>query len=152
MVNKNFKQMYLDKYENVPSYENSLNDNTKEGDKTINYYLNKPEGINQMLEAIHEILENLDFENIHNVMQFLNWQWRNEGVPSIEKLKEELLDMLTEMFDRGVEENQSEYMMSCGGFTVRYKVYENDADTPDDFKHNVNIYVAFNLDTYDTFL
>ena len=152
MVNKNFKQMYLDKYENVPSYENSLNDNTKEGGKTINYYLNKPEGINQMLEAIHEILENLDFENIHNVMQFLNWQWRNEGVPSIEKLKEELLNMLAEMFDRGVEENQSGYMMSCGGFTVQYKVYENDADTPDDFKHNVNIYVAFNLDTYDTFL
>jgi len=38
--------------------------------------------------TIDAVMEELDFEKIHRTMVALDWQWRHEGVPSIETIKE----------------------------------------------------------------
>jgi len=39
------------------------------------------------VDAIEEIMDNFDFEKVHKVMTYLNWEWHHEGVPEISKLK-----------------------------------------------------------------
>jgi hypothetical protein len=48
-------------------------------------------------EQIEEIIENMDWEKIHRTMTYLNWQWRDDGVPSIGKLVNEASRLLREV-------------------------------------------------------
>lgn len=146
---KDFKQMFLDKYVN-PKEEVVTDYPYEKRKKTINYYLNKEGGEEQMLEAIHEIMDYFDFEKIHDVMEYMDWQWRDNGVPTIEMIKEELLDRLTTMFEEGSKEDAEEWSSSCAGFNVEYRIYEPHEDEPDDFKHCVSVYAAFTLEDFCT--
>lgn len=38
-------------------------------------------------EIIDGIIEDFDFDRVHDVMEYMDWGWRGEGVSSIEKLK-----------------------------------------------------------------
>lgn len=72
------------------------------------------------LEAqIQEIIECFEFEKIHKVMTFLNWQWRDEGVPSLEKIKQYAEAQLRECI-KNSQTNHTESYVSCGGFTSTY--------------------------------
>ena len=42
-----------------------------------------------MTKQIDYIIEHFDFEKVHDVMEFLNWDWLGVGVPSIHHLKVE---------------------------------------------------------------
>lgn len=48
-------------------------------------------------EAIEKIMNNFDFERVHNVMLHLNWEWYYEGVPSIKELKRIAKHLLEEV-------------------------------------------------------
>ena len=43
--------------------------------------------------------ENFDWERVHKVMVFLEWDWRFEGVPSIENLKFSSKEMLQKCYN-----------------------------------------------------
>jgi len=150
MGTKDYKRMYLDRYENIYSEEKVYTNNSPKEKRSINYYLNKQYGEQQMLEAIHSIIDYFDFEKIHNVMEYLDWQWRDNGVPSVQELKDELLNRLFEIIEEGSRRDEDEMESSCGGFHVRYRVFEPEGDEPDDFEHNVSISVAFELEEYNT--
>lgn len=38
-------------------------------------------------KLIFEIIREFDFHKVHRYMESVNWQWRNEGVPSIGTMK-----------------------------------------------------------------
>lgn len=57
------------------------------------------------------ILENFDFDKVHNTMTHLNWYWYScEGTPSHYDLIKRAREMLEDVVDRDV------YQVATGGF------------------------------------
>lgn len=49
-------------------------------------------------EAIDEILDNFDFERVHNVMVHLDWEWSSTaGVPGISNLRKRSRELLRDV-------------------------------------------------------
>ena len=89
----------------------------------------------QQQEAIDYIMDSFDFNRVHKVMEFLEWQWADEGVPDEFSIKREARRCL-----RYAIENKSD--ISTGGLTVKY--YPADEDGPEWIK------LAFELESWDT--
>jgi hypothetical protein len=70
-----------------------------------------------MAESIREqyryIIANFDFEKVHKVMEFLNWEWREQGVPNIPQLKETAMMLLDTVCEKG-----DGTITATGGFTA----------------------------------
>ena len=57
-----------------------------------------------------------DFERVHKVMETLNWTWASsDGVPSVEELKEQAVDLLIKCFQQS-EKNKKDCLVATGGF------------------------------------
>ena len=60
----------------------------------------------QCTPAVGEVIENFDFEKVHEVMKMLNWKWdgNNPGelptIPTVEKMKEVVMDLFRSMEDQ----------------------------------------------------
>lgn len=65
------------------------------------------------LILINEILKNFNFKSVNIAMKSLNWEWYNEGVPTVSQLKDCARDLLV----RAVKEKTT---ISTGGFTAKY--------------------------------
>ena len=89
----------------------------------------------QQQEAIDYIMDTFDFDKVHNVMDFLNWQWRDEGVPDKFSIKREARRLL-----RDAIENKTS--ISTGGFIVSYYPPDNDGGEW--------VKLAFELESWDT--
>lgn len=79
-------------------------------------------------EIIDGIIEDFDFTKVHNVMKYMNWEWCSEGVPSIEKLKECVIELLERAYNGYFERGNGEcYYLATGGFEASY-MYDNNED------------------------
>lgn len=62
------------------------------------------------------ILENFNFEKVHTHMKYTKWTWHNgegeDGVPTIEQLKETAQYLLLQVIPNGMEYGQ----VATGGF------------------------------------
>ena len=67
----------------------------------------------QQQEAIDEIMDWFDFERVHDVMSYLNWEWRDNGVPSIQEMKQTARKLLKESL-------MEKTTVGTGGFYVEY--------------------------------
>lgn len=65
-------------------------------------------------EIIDEIIDKFDFNRVHDVMKYMNWEWHGEGVPSIEKLKNKALYLLQEVYIT------EQYSIQTGGLEACY--------------------------------
>lgn len=81
-------------------------------------------------EAIQEILDGFDFERVHKVMTFLNWQWIAYGVPSIERMKLVAKDLLERLDDTHPYRARGGFIAEARGSEIRlhfeiqyYEVY-----------------------------
>lgn len=72
--------------------------------------------------TINAVMEEIDFEKIHKAMMALNWEWWNQGVPSIEALKKQAYDLLEDAWEH-------ECSTGTGGFWVEYEG-ETEEDYP----------------------
>jgi hypothetical protein len=72
--------------------------------------------------TINAVMDQLDFEKIHTVMEVLVWTWRNQGVPSIETIKKQAYDLLEYAWEHKCSNG-------TGGFWVEYEG-ETDEDYP----------------------
>jgi len=153
---KNFKEEYLDRYgyNKTNYFEDNGEDDYEAGVKTLYDYLQDNNGKEQMYRVVKDIVESMDFEKIHNVMDFLNWTWASvangKRVPTEEEIKQHLINMLFDMFEEGYEKHRSEWSCSTAGFTVSYRIFKPDIGEADDFEHCVSVTVAFNLDDYNS--
>jgi len=50
-----------------------------------------------MNEQIADIMRRFDFNNVHQHMKTVNWQWHTVGVPSVEQLRETAEELLIEV-------------------------------------------------------
>jgi len=63
-------------------------------------------------KAIEEIMDNFDFEKVHNAMVFMNWTWSFNKTPTVDELKETAHHLLCEIC-----EGDSEFI-ETGGFFI----------------------------------
>ena len=63
-----------------------------------------------MSKQIDEIMDWFDFATCQKVMDFLDWQWRDEGVPSESMLREEARRLLNI-----VSKEKGPFYTACGG-------------------------------------
>lgn len=65
-------------------------------------------------EIVDEVMDFLEFEKIHKVMKFLNWEWAPENrIPEIYELRRFVRELINDLIDKNLSEIQ------CGGFRVR---------------------------------
>ena len=99
----------------------------------------------QTQETIDDIMDNFDYEKVHEVMDFLEWKWAlDDGccVPSINDLRRRSRQLMKEVVSN-LERNE-EYNVSTGGFTVR------GWRAPDDGKIFLELsFVLTNWDNYE---
>ena len=67
-------------------------------------------------EMIQEILDNFDFEEMYKVMVFLDWNWFDNEVPTIEELKNKAKELLNKLHELLKKENK--VSVCSGGFRV----------------------------------
>lgn len=103
----------------------------------------KQEAIN---EAIEDILESFDFEKVHKVMKFIDWQWAILAngkyifrVPTVLELKERAKELL-------MDSTENKRSISSGGFEVILKeenflTFDNDSS-----KYQCNVVLRFVLE------
>jgi hypothetical protein len=74
-------------------------------------------------DALDNIMDNFDFDQVHKVMVFLNWKWANGngslGVPE----KYELRGEARRLLKMAIEEKTT---VSTGGFIAEYRESEVD--------------------------
>ena len=68
-----------------------------------------------------------DFERVHKAMEALNWKWSSpNGVPSIDELKEQAVDLLIRCFQHS-EKNKEDWFVASGGFEAS-SYYKEDGE------------------------
>lgn len=78
-------------------------------------------------EIIDEIIDNFDFDRVHDVMEYMDWGWQGEGVPSIEKLKESAIELLEHAYNGYFEQgNGEQYSIQTGGLEAYYMYDDNE--------------------------
>ena len=73
-------------------------------------------------EMIQEVMDNFDFEKVHDVMSFLNWTWQDEGVPNIDSITKSAHSLLLDIQKTSKESLCGDYIeISSGGFIAAFK-------------------------------
>lgn len=65
---------------------------------------------NGVSNSIAHIMEEFDFEKVYQVMKLVDWHWREEGVPSPKRLRDEAYRLLSDL------EAGKSYSLATGGF------------------------------------
>jgi hypothetical protein len=63
--------------------------------------------------VIFNLMKRFNFELVENYMIEKDWTWLDQGVPSKEKIKQKVLELLHESFDNGCSNT-----INTGGFIV----------------------------------
>ena len=77
--------------------------------------------VNKMIDGI---MENFDWEETQRVMEFMNWTWVDEGVPTIERMKQTAERLLRNAAESRLTEYKNEYweqgiISATGGFEAQ---------------------------------
>ena len=102
-------------------------------------------------ELVNEVLDNFDFNKVHQVMKALDWKWFNfedstYELPSIRQLinkAEKYLGMALAGLEKSSYAEHS-YMVGSGGFEAWAKRYPAGLDKPD-----VLLILNFNLASWE---
>jgi len=127
--------------------------------KTIKDYLSTTEGVCQMWEKINNVLDQFDFEKVHRVMEFLEWEWASGARKDdsiIYEHEEMRIPTVQEMICAArrllVSAIKDETSWDTGGFRATAKIERSeDEDSPDDFTHSVTVSLEFVLEEIDDF-
>ena len=49
-----------------------------------------------MIQSVSSTIDSFDFNKVHGYMTDTNWQWRGDGVPTIDELKRTAVNLLIE--------------------------------------------------------
>ena len=72
-------------------------------------------------EMINDIMDNFDWAQTHDVMEFMDWKWRDKQVPSISEMKKSAERLLRKAAELRLGEYKSSYwemgiLAGSGGF------------------------------------
>lgn len=77
--------------------------------------------VNKMVDGI---MDNFDWEETQRVMEFMNWSWASEGVPTIERMKQTAERLLRNAAELRLNEYKDSYweqgiISGTGGFQAQ---------------------------------
>ena len=114
--------------------------------KPLDYYIT--DSIKE--QVINDVIEYLDFDKIHSVMEFLDWHWATVlGVPTVSQLKMAVRNYLEDLLS---QVGETSYNIATGGFEYSFRVYEPYEGEADTFENCVNVSVKFVLDDFDSLI
>ena len=72
-------------------------------------------------DMINEVLAHFDFDKVNQTMKALNWTWRDEGIPTIQQLKESAEYHMNSAIEQVLSEKNKEshnvaFISASGGF------------------------------------
>lgn len=67
-------------------------------------------------KRIKYIMEGFDFDRVQIVMNHLDWQWVDKGLPNIDQLRECAERLLREAWERGGSNATQWFRVGTGGF------------------------------------
>ena len=72
-------------------------------------------------DMVNEVLAHFDFDKVNQTMKALNWTWRDEGIPTIQQLKESAEERMYNAIDQVLSEKNKEshevaWISATGGF------------------------------------
>ena len=83
-------------------------------------------------EDLMDVLDTIEFQKIHKVMEYLDWWWVSDGgekmdsrVPEIYDLRKTARRLLTEACNKALNNESGQYTVSSGGFRAEAKLYED---------------------------
>ena len=83
-------------------------------------------------EDLMDVLDAIEFQKIHKVMNYLDWWWVNaEGdkmdseVPDIHALRKTARRLLTEACNKALNNESGQFTVGTGGFRAEAKLYED---------------------------
>lgn len=92
--------------------------------------------MNDLDEIIEYFIENLELENVHQVMEMLDWKWLAQppfDVPSIGMMKDSIRHYMKlcaqgaqEKLEAKPKKKKASYETGTGGFNYRARVYRGD--------------------------
>jgi hypothetical protein len=90
----------------------------------------QPIKFSQVEKMIEDIMENFDFKQVQRTMNYLDWQWRGEGVPTLENLKKAAESLLrgaikSRLGDFKSESHEVGIVNGTGGFEAKAWCDEN---------------------------
>lgn len=84
-------------------------------------------------ELWKELEENFDWERVHKVMIFLEWDWKGEGVPSVDKLKTNARKYCNDCWEIvTLSDRKNSSSIRTGGFFAEYRVFHDGPNTHND--------------------
>lgn len=93
---------------------------------TITSELNTiPSNVQKIIDGI---IEDFDFDRVHDVMEYMDWKWYGKEVPSIEQLKNKALCLLKEVYDGYFKQGSGEYFCVATGGLEAYYMYDDGED------------------------
>jgi hypothetical protein len=69
---------------------------------------------------IDEVMDWFDFDKVEKTMKFLNWEWHNEGVPTIPGMRQHVRGFMRELYAEGQNQESFRSVRASGGFYVEY--------------------------------
>lgn len=99
------------------------------------YLMLRPDDTN-LTKMVDEIMNEFDFEKVHQVMEFLGWTWYKgnglNAVPTIEEIKKTTKKHLIDAYEAAVR-NKTTYIIDTGGFEAK-AYYNDDTNCIDELK------------------
>lgn len=98
-------------------------------------------------DDIKYIMENFDFQNVHQVMTLMDWRWFNteivNSVPTVDELKELSGKLLTEAAGKSINSNEFGLNYACESGGLRAEAINYDGE--------VYLSLTFVLESWDNY-
>lgn len=82
--------------------------------------------------AVQEVMNEFDFENMHNIMVLLKWSWYSHGVPTISEIEETALVLFDKLYKEVRDLTKEEKLelrttyVKSGGLSAQVYFFKDD--------------------------
>ena len=126
-----------------------------ENQLSIKYYLDKESSREQIQDIIDDIIDNFDFEKVHKVMEFLNWQYwddsvKGQHVPDIHELRAAARRRIKDALREIEKTNQLRMTYDSGGFVATVEIDPDNIEN-EDLKKHIFISLSFVLEGWNNY-
>lgn len=91
-----------------------------------NPFLKEKHSEDEINSTVNEVMDLFDYERVHKVMEFLDWEWAGKSIPEIYDLRVESRRLLEEVANKVIE-GEEYYFVATDGFKA--EAWKNDDDT-----------------------
>lgn len=88
----------------------------------------------QRYEAMQNVIANFNWDRVSQVMNYLNWVWRGEGVPDVNKMQSNAMYLMDAAYHEAARSNPVDGVREGYCATGGFKAHAYVKDTGVDFR------------------